>query len=187
MSAKPGFRVYFVPHAGGLLSGSLIDHGGGRFDPPPPSAIGRGLEEVLKQLEVLLQRAIAQTPGTIERYLWDVTFATREVTVEVHPQVAQEKRLVIGAREIPLRLTYAWSALKKGGFRVVLPRFGWSFVVEKLEIAPEVLRQAVSTVLLGESAGALMGFQRFGEEWVSECSTRPTTRRGASWRRSFRR
>ena len=168
MSAKPGLRVYFVPHAGGLLSGSLIDHGGGLFAPPPPSAIGRNIDEVQRQLEALLQRAIAQEPGTLDRYLWDVTFATREVTVEVHPQVAQEKRLVIGAREIPLRLTYAWSALKKGGFRVVLPRFGWSFVVESLEIAPEVLRQAVSTMLLGESAGALMEFQRFGDEWVSE-------------------
>ncbi|MDO9015349.1 MAG: AAA family ATPase [Deltaproteobacteria bacterium] len=172
MSAKPGCRVYFVQHAGGLLSGSLIDHGGGPFDAPPPSAIGRGVDEVLRQLEVLLQRALALAPGTLARYLWDVTFATREVTVDVHPQVAQEKRLVIGAREIPLRLTYAWSALKKGGFRVVLPRFGWSFVVERLEIAPEVLRQAVSTVLLGESAGALMGFQRFGDEWVSEWTPR---------------
>jgi ATP-dependent Clp protease ATP-binding subunit ClpC len=164
--------VYFVQHAGGLLSGSLIDHGGGLFDPPPPAAIGRSIDEVLRQLEVLLQRALAQAPGTLARFLWDVTFATRDVTVDVHPQVAQEKRLVIGAREIPLRLTYAWSALKKGGFRVVLPRFGWSFVVEKLEIAPEVLRQAVSTALLGESPGALMDFQRFGDEWVTEWSPR---------------
>ena len=99
MSAKPGCRVYFVQHAGGLLSGSLIDHGGGPFDAPPPSAIGRGVDEVLRQLEVLLQRALALAPGTLARYLWDVTFATREVTVDVHPQVAQEKRLVIGARE----------------------------------------------------------------------------------------
>ena len=41
MSAKPGCRVYFVQHAGGLMSGSLIDHGGGPFDAPPPGAIGR--------------------------------------------------------------------------------------------------------------------------------------------------
>ncbi len=170
MSAKPGCRVYFVPHEGGLVSGTLI----GMLGPfeEPPSAIGRSGDEVLKQLEVLLQRAIAHNPGVLDRYLWDVPFATREVTVDVHPQVAKEKRIVIGAGEIPLRLTYAWSALKRGGYRVMLPRFGWSFVVERLEIAPEVLRHAVSTVLLGQSPGALMTFQRHGDEWVSEWTPR---------------
>lgn len=171
MSAKPSCRVYFVPHGGGLVSGTLIGRLG-FFDAPPPSAIGRAPDEVLKQLEVLLQQALAHQPGALDRYLWDVPFATREVTVDVHPQVAKEKRIVIGAGEIPLRLTYAWSALAHGGYRVMLPRFGWSFVVERLEIAPEVLRHAISTVLLGESPGALMEFRRYGDEWVSEWTPR---------------
>ncbi len=77
-----------------------------------------------------------------------------------------KKRTVIGAREIPLRLTYCACKLPQGGYRVMLPRFGWWLVIEDLSIAAEVLRSAVSAALLGEKPRSIYDFRREGEEWV---------------------
>lgn len=77
-----------------------------------------------------------------------------------------KKRTVVGARrEIPLRLTYCACKLPQGGYRVMLPRFGWWLVIEDLSIA-EVLRSAVSAALLGEKPRSIYDFRREGEEWV---------------------
>ncbi|MBI5518019.1 MAG: ATP-dependent Clp protease ATP-binding subunit [Deltaproteobacteria bacterium] len=142
------------------------------FDLPPPAAIGDSEDDVLAQLEVLLLELEASGKDKIDRYLWDEDFQTREVNVSVHPQTAVKKRLVIGARDIPLRLTYAWSQVKAGGYRVMLPRFGWWFVLEELALAPEVLRRVVSGALLGENARSLFDFRRDGEEYVRAWSPR---------------
>ena len=163
---KRSLRVWFVPHVGGLLTGTLIRQWDAFFDLPPPSAIGRDEEDVLRQLDQLLMQREAEGTDTLDRYLWEETFHAREVGVVVHPQTALKKRVVIGAKEVPLRLTYAWCELPRGGFRVMLPRFGWSFVLESLGTAPEVLRAAVSTALLGDDAGRLFDFRHDGDEYV---------------------
>ncbi len=172
MAAKKSFRVYLVPHEGSLLSGVLMRQRDEMFDRPPPSAIGTSEEDVLRQLELQLQQSMATGDDHLEKYLWQEEFQTREVTVVVHPQSVVKKRTVIGEGEIPLRLTFAWCALEKGGFRVVLPRFGWWFVLESLSIAPEVLRHAVATVLLGSEARTVYDFRHEGSEWVRSWSPR---------------
>ncbi|CAN0435352.1 unnamed protein product, partial [Laminaria digitata] len=68
----------------------------------------------------------------------------------------------------PLKLTYAHSKLEGGGYRVMLPRFGWWFVVEELDMAADVLRQAVSSAMLGGDAIWLYEFRAEGEESVNE-------------------
>jgi ATP-dependent Clp protease ATP-binding subunit ClpC len=166
MAQKKSFRVYFVAHGGGLVSGTLIRVWDGLFDRPPPAAIGTSEEEVLAQLDAILQGMTARGADGPERYLWAEEFATREVTVTARPQTVVEKRAVIGAREIPLRLTYCWCKLPQGGYRVMLPRYGWWMVIEDLAIAAEVLRSAVSAALLGENSRSIYDFRREGEEWV---------------------
>jgi ATP-dependent Clp protease ATP-binding subunit ClpC len=172
MPQKKSFRVYFVAHGGGLVSGTLIRTWDGLFDRPPPAAIGTTEEDVLGQLDAILQGMTARGADGPERYLWAEEFATREVTVTARPQTVVEKRAVIGAREIPLRLTYCWCKLPQGGYRVMLPRYGWWMVIEDLAIAAEVLRSAVSAALLGENSRSIYDFRREGEEWVRPWSPR---------------
>ncbi len=166
MAQKKSLWVYLVPHARGLLTGTLMRQWDALFDRPSPSAIGASEEDVLRQLDVLLQQSLARGDDQVDRYLWEESFVTREVTVTVHPQTVADKRMVIGAKEISLRMTYAWCALRKGGFRVMLPRFGWWFVLEDLSIAAEVLQSAVATALLGERTSTLYDFRREGAEYA---------------------
>jgi ATP-dependent Clp protease ATP-binding subunit ClpC len=163
---KRSLRVWFTRHEGALLTGVLIRQWDALFDLPSPSAVGASEDDVLRQLEQLLQVREAEGKDSLSRYFWEEPFQVREVGVVVHPQTALKKRAVIGAKEIPLRLTYAWCELARGGFRVMLPRFGWWFVLESLAIAPEVLRAAVSTLLLGDSAASIFDLRHDGEEWV---------------------
>ncbi|MBL8601413.1 MAG: ATP-dependent Clp protease ATP-binding subunit [Myxococcales bacterium] len=174
MGDKRSFRVYFVPHARGLLTGTLIRQFDAFFDRPPPSAVGTSEDDVLRQLEVALQQALAVGDDDVERYLWEEDFQTRQVSLRVFPQSVSNKRMVIGAKEIPLRMSYAWCALRKGGYRVMLPRFGWWFVIESLDIAAEVLQSAVSSALLGEQASTLYDFRYVGDEYVRSWSMRGT-------------
>ncbi len=166
MAQKKSYRVYFVAHAGGFITGTLIRTWDGLFDRPAPSAIGTSEDDVLRQLDVLLQGLTAKGDDGPERYLWGEDFTTREVTLTARPQTVVKKRTVIGAREIPLRLTYCACKLPQGGYRVMLPRFGWWLVIEDLSIAAEVLRSAVSAALLGEKPRSIYDFRREGEEWV---------------------
>ncbi|MFO0628178.1 MAG: AAA family ATPase [Polyangiales bacterium] len=164
--SKRSLRVWFTRHEGALLTGVLIRQWDALFDLPSPSAVGASEDDVLRQLEQLLQVREAEGKDSLARYFWEEPFQVREVGVVVHPQTALKKRAVIGAKEIPLRLTYAWCELARGGFRVMLPRFGWWFVLESLATAPEVLRAAVSTLLLGDSAASIFDLRHDGEEWV---------------------
>jgi ATP-dependent Clp protease ATP-binding subunit ClpC len=165
-AGKKSFRVYFVTHADGRMTGILMRNWSSFFDAPPPSAYGTSEEDVYRQLEVLLREAQATGKDTIERYLWEEEFETRRITVEIHPQAVLDKRLVIGKSQIPLRLTYAWSKLENGGYRVMLPRFEWWFILEDLDIAGEVLKNAVSAALLGSQPRWLYDFRHEGEEIV---------------------
>jgi ATP-dependent Clp protease ATP-binding subunit ClpC len=170
--SKPGLRVYFVAHADGRFTGILLRTWDWMFDRPPPSAYGVSEDDVLDQLEGALHAMAARGDDSIERYLWEESFTVRTAPVEVHPQTSVKKRPVIGKRRIPLVLSYLASRVPAGGYRVLVPRFGWRFVVEDLSIAPDVLRQAVSTMLLGESARSIYDFRAEGDEYVREWSPR---------------
>jgi ATP-dependent Clp protease ATP-binding subunit ClpC len=161
-------RVYFVEHEDGRRTGTLMRTRESFFDEPPPSAYGRTEAEVLEQLDTALQALRVRSPGELARYLWDERFATRTVRLDVHPATVVKKEPVVGKREIPLRITYAWSKTAGGAYRVMLPRFGWWLVLEDLDIARDVLVHAVSAALLSENASWVFEFRSQGPEHVAE-------------------
>ena len=164
----PSYRVYFVTHHDGRLTGHLIRSRAGLFDGPPQSAYGETEDEVYSRLTLQLRTAEITGDDHRSKYFWTEAFEVATTKVTVHPESAVGKRRVIGAREVPLRLSFAWSKLDNGGYRVVLPRFDWWFIVETLDIAAGVLRSAVSGSLIGEQAKWLYDFRREGDEYVKE-------------------
>ena len=172
MSAKKSLRVYLITHLDGRVTGILLRTWDSIFDSRPPSAWGPSEEDVLAQIEAQLHAMSATREDSIERYLWDESFDLRTIAVHVHPQTSLKKQAVIGKRRIPLELTYLASRIPTGGFRVLVPRFNWRFIVEDLAVAPEVLEHAVSTVLLGEEPRSLYEFRAEGDESVREWSPR---------------
>ncbi len=167
---KRSLRVYVIELDDGRKLGSLMRTRESLFDAFPPSAYAESYEGVLAHLDHELRRLLATNQDELERYLWDETFHTRSVSLEIHPATTVKKQPAVGKRLVPLRLTYAWSETKAGGYRVMLPRFRWWLLLEDLEIAPDVLSHAVSSALLGEDPRWLFEFRRQGEERVEEWS-----------------
>jgi ATP-dependent Clp protease ATP-binding subunit ClpC len=163
---RSSLRVYFVTHHDGKLTGSLLARG---WAEQLPSAFGSSVAEVYAALEQIVTDMLAREQD-LEPFLWDEELNVRTVNVTVHPLSVVLKRWVIGKDAIPLRLAFAWSKLDKGGYRVVLPRFGWWFILEDLDIAPQVLSQAVSTGLLGQAANSLFEFRSLGPERIEAWS-----------------
>ncbi len=145
------------------------------FDKPAPAAFGVSESDVLEQLERQLV-GLTATGESLTRYLWTEEFQTRRVRVDVHPLSSVKKRPVIGKELIPLQLTYAWSKMSGGAYRVMVPRFGGWFILEDLALAPDVLRHAVSSWLLGSNPRWVYDFRWEGEEWVREWSPALLTR-----------
>ncbi|WP_437741502.1 AAA family ATPase [Sorangium sp. So ce1504] len=180
---KKSLRVYFIAHHDGRFTGILLRTWAFLFDRPAPSAYGASEDEVLRAIEVELHARLATDEDDLDRYLWDESFEVRSLDVDVHPQTTVKRTAVVGRRQIPLRLTYLASKLAEGGVRVMLPRFGWSVVLEDLSIAPDVLRQLVTSALLGESPRSLFDFRREGDEYVRPWSPRRMERAGRTARR----
>jgi ATP-dependent Clp protease ATP-binding subunit ClpC len=165
VSELPALQVYFTLHHDGHLTGQLLRaRQGGLFEDAPPSAYGRTEEEVLRQLAVRV--AELSDAGSLDPFLWDAPLETRSLTVDVHPQTMHRRQPVVGKAEVPLRLTYVFGKAPGGAYRVLLPRFGWFFMLENLTIARDVLSRAVSSALLGEHPRWLYDFRREGEERV---------------------
>ncbi|KIG14867.1 ATP-dependent Clp protease ATP-binding subunit ClpA [Enhygromyxa salina] len=158
--------MYFVTHHDGKLTGTLLARG---WTQQLPSAFGASEAEVYAGLEQIVSDMITRELA-LDPFLWDEDLNARTVHVEVHPLAVVQKRWVIGKQAIPLRLAFAWSKLDKGGYRVVLPRFDWWFILEDLDIAPQVLGQAVSSALLGEAARSLFDFRALGTERIEAWS-----------------
>lgn len=172
MSTRKSLRVYFIRHEGGALTGILLRTWDWWFDRAPPSAYGASEEDVYEQLEAQLHAMAATRDDDLERYLWRESFELGSVTVDVHPETAVQKRTVIGKRRIPLTITYLASRVEGGGYRVMVPRFGFCFIVEDLSVAPAVLRRAVSTALLGKQARSLYDFRAEDAEYVATWAPR---------------
>lgn len=160
-------RVYLVAHHDGKLTGRLLARG---WAQDVPVAYGATRDEVLATLEQLVAEQLGGNAEALEPFLWDEQLHVRSVALDIHPQAVVKKRWVIGKEPIPLRLTFAWSQLDSGGFRVVLPRFDWWFVLEDLAIAPTVLRHAVSNALLGAKGRSLFDFRSEGPETIESWS-----------------
>lgn len=165
--SKESLRVYFVTHHDGRLTGLLMRPFSFFFEKPPPAAYGRSEDEVLARIEGQLLELLA-TDHDLSRYLWTESFGASTVRVELHPQSTVKKRPVIGKKRIPLRLTYVYSKVPSGGYRVLLPRFDWWLSVEDLSIVSDVVEQAVSSVLLGANPKDIYDFRTEGEEYVKE-------------------
>ncbi|MEZ4369466.1 MAG: AAA family ATPase [Polyangiaceae bacterium] len=158
-------RVYMVRHEDGGRVGFVMRKRELLFDQAPPAAFGHTNQEVLDQIEQqMLGRLTAG--DDLQRYLWEDDFAVNRIRVEVHPATFVDKQAVVGKRSIPIELCYAWSKLQTGAFRVVLPRYRWWFLVEELGLAPDVIRRAVATALVGENAAWAYEFRAAHEEYV---------------------
>jgi ATP-dependent Clp protease ATP-binding subunit ClpC len=179
---KPSLRVYFVTHHDGKLTGSLLARG---WTEESPSVFAATEAEVYAGLEQIVADMAARRDDVLEAFLWDERLNVRSVDIEVHPLAVMRKRWVIGKDPIALRLAFAWTKLgdergdgsgdkprgrSGGGYRVLLPRFGWWFILEDLEIAPQVLRQAVGTALLGKDPRSLFDFRTLGSERIEPWS-----------------
>ena len=166
MSEK-SLRVYFTTHHDGRLTGQLLPVWDSFFDEPPPSAYGNSEAEIYALLETRIRMMLLEAPAALERFLWEETLEARTISVEIHPQTVHKKRPVIAKALVPLKLTYVYGKLESGAWRVRVPRFGWSFVIEDLSIAREVLQNALTTALLGEKPKGLYDFRHEGAEYVS--------------------
>ncbi len=173
---RPSFRVHLVTHHDGFITGRLLPSGGS--EATPPSGYGQTREQVLSQLEL----AVEEKHSALDGYLWADAVELHHVRVKVHPQSVVKKRHVIGKEEIVLQITYASSEQEAGGYRVLVPRFGWWFVLEDIAMASGVIKQAVSTALLGEGGGSLFSFRSEAAEELIEWS--PRLSRSASRRRA---
>jgi ATP-dependent Clp protease ATP-binding subunit ClpC len=162
---KPAFRIYWST-VGGKRYGTLLRKVEQLFDTPAPAAIADDDEQVLRALARQVAALRAQGHG-LARYLWTEEFEVRKVDVAVHPQTAVGGAYVIGQREIPLRLAFAACPLADGSFRVLVPRIGWSLVLETLEIAGETLRALIVAAMLGERPAWIYDFRRVGDEAVT--------------------
>lgn len=161
------FRVYLVKDESGFVTARLISRSA-RAE--PIVSTGMSEEQALERLELEL----GALDGGFEDFSWDEQFEIGKVRVEVRPEAFVQKRRVIGAQRIPLELSYAWSRLPSetpGGapsYRVLLPRYDWSLLLEDLGMAADVIKQAVSSALTGENARSLFQFREVANESVVE-------------------
>ena len=167
MAKGKSLRVYLQTHHDRRLTGLLLP----AHQPvaePPPRAYGACEADVLAKLEVLVAARLADDADALAGFEWEAPLTVHTLSVEVHPSTVRHKMPVIGKARLPLKLTYAACPLKGGAYQVLVPRFGWSFVLEDLSVARDVLRQAVSMELLGEHPRSLYDFRYEGEEYVRE-------------------
>ncbi|MBX7080109.1 MAG: AAA family ATPase [Nannocystaceae bacterium] len=168
---RASYRVHVVTHHDGRRTARLVPSRPSHSR--APSAYGTSDEAVLGELALALQ----ERPELAATFAWHEPLQLRRLALEVHPQSVIDKRMVIGERRIPLRLGYAWAALPKGGFKIVVPALGWMFVLEALELAPEILRQAVGTALLGGHAAEIYALRDAVDERVLTWSPTLASRR----------
>jgi len=171
---RPTFRVHLQTHHDGRRTGRLVPASPLFSD--PPVGYGNDDDEVLSQLAL----AVEEWSGDLAPFHWREPLALRRLELEVHPRQVVSKRMVIGKRTVPLRIGYAWAKLPVGGFKVVVPPLGWMFVLEDLEMAPEILRQSISSALLGAQAGTVYGLIDVVDERIVDWSPTLARKRGGS-------
>ena len=164
---RPAFRVFVTRHHGGLCSAQLLRRYRVLFDPPPPAAMAGDVETALARLAP--QAALLVDNAGAERYLWTEDLELRRIDVDIHPGRPDPRGTVIAGAKVPIRLGYA--AAKQSGaplYRVLVPRFDWSFVTEDLATVPETVRALVFAALVGDSPASLYDLRREVDEEIVE-------------------
>jgi ATP-dependent Clp protease ATP-binding subunit ClpC len=171
---RPSFRVFVTKHHGGLTSAVLLRRYRVLFDPPPPAAMAHDEETALERLAP--QAAlIADEPENAQRYLWTEPLELRRVAVDIHPGRPDPRGYVIAGSTVPIQLGYAAASLAKKPsdprlWRVLVPRFDWSFVAEDLDAVPDTVRALVFASLIGDAPASLYDLRRELEETIVEWS-----------------
>jgi ATP-dependent Clp protease ATP-binding subunit ClpC len=166
---KRSFRVFVTKHHGGLTSAVLLRRFRLLFDGPPPAAMAADEETALARLAP--QAAFLVEEDEAERYLWTEDLELRRIEVEIHPGRPDPRGYVIAKAMVPLRLGYAAAKLDGAPlYRVLVPRFDWSFVAEDLAAVPETVRALVFTALIGDAAASLYDLRREIDEKIVEWS-----------------
>jgi ATP-dependent Clp protease ATP-binding subunit ClpC len=139
------------------------------FDAPPPAAMAEDVETALKRLapQAALLVDNDDDDGDLDRYLWTEELELRRVEVEIHPGRPDPRGYVIAKSTVPIKLGYA--AAKLDGvklYRVIVPRFDWSFVTEDLQTVSETIRSLVFAALVGDSPASLYDLRREVDEQI---------------------
>ncbi len=171
---RPSFRVFVTQHHGGLTSAVLLRRYRVLFDPPPPAAMAEDAETALTRLAP--QAAlIAEEPENAARYLWTEQLELRRIDVDIHPGRPDPRGYVIAGATVPIKLGYAAAPLAKAHgdrrlYRVLVPRFDWSFVAEDLHAVPDTVRALVFSSLIGDAPASLYDLRREIDEQIVEWS-----------------
>ncbi|HEY1811643.1 MAG TPA: AAA family ATPase [Kofleriaceae bacterium] len=170
MTSKSSFRVYVTKHHGGLTSAVLLRRWRMLFDVPPPAALAADLDTALARLAPAAA-LIAEEYEDALRYMWTEELELRRVEVEIHPGRPDPKGYVISGATVPIRLGYAAAPIKDSPlYRVIVPRFDWSFVAEDLRAVPETIRALGFTALVGDHPSQLYDLRRELDEQIVEWS-----------------
>jgi ATP-dependent Clp protease ATP-binding subunit ClpC len=164
--SRPSCRVFFTEHDDGKLSGVVMRRNTRLFDVDPPAAWGTSTEEVLA---VLAPELLALDDVDRPRYLFSEDLELRRVAIDVRPRTAAGQAWVVGSRTIPLRIGFAAYA-EGAAFRVLVPRFGWSLVLESLDDAADVLGHAVFASTMGDTPATIFDYRPAVREWIEPWS-----------------
>ncbi len=167
---RPSFRVFITKHHGGLTSAVLLRRYRVLFDPPPPAAMAEDQETALTRLAP--QAAlIAENAENAQRYLWSEQLELRRIEVDIHPGRPDPRGYVIAGATVPIKLGYAAAKLDNAPlYRVLVPRFDWSFVAEDLAAVPDTVRSLVFSSLIGDAPSSLYDLRRELDEQIVEWS-----------------
>ena len=174
---KRSFRVFLTHHHGGLWSAVLLRRFRLPFDMPPPAAMAEDADTALARLAPLAALVIDDDDEVDDadgdrtnRYLWTEELELRRVEVDIHPGRPDTRGYVIASATVPIKLGYAAAPMAPAGgaplYRIVVPRFDWSFVTESLAAVPDTIRSLVFAVLVGDSPAALFDLRREVEERI---------------------
>ena len=169
MSKRPSFRVFVTQHHGGLVSAVLLRRHRSMFDAPPPAAMAEEVETALKRLapQAALLVDNDDDDGDLDRYLWTEALELRRVEVDIHPGRPDPRGYVIAKSTVPIKLAYAAAKLEGVQlYRVIVPRFDWSFVTEDLQAVPETIRSLVFAALVGDTPASLYDLRREVDEEI---------------------
>jgi ATP-dependent Clp protease ATP-binding subunit ClpC len=175
------FRVFVTHHHGDLWSAVLLRRYRKLFEPPPPAAMADDAETALRRL-IPQAALITEDQANLDRYLWTEELALRRVEIEIHPGRPDPRGYVIASATVPIKLGFAAAKLEGAPlYRVIVPRFDWSVVVEDLDAVPDTIRSLVFAALVGDSPASLYDLRREVDEQILEWEpievpTRPSRR-----------
>jgi len=166
---RPSFRVFLTSHHGGLWSAVLLRRFRVLLDTAPPAAMADNAETALRRLAPQAALLSDEDDGSIDRYVWTEDLELRRVEVEIHPGRPDPRGYVISSAMVPIKLGYAAAKLEGAPlYRVIVPRFDWTFVTEELATVPDTIRSLVFAALIGDSPASLYDLRREVEEQIIE-------------------